>query len=172
MGSAQSRSIGRSVVSLATLMKRRSLSPVATATSATGATDEPLSPPTVATVAPVAVAEAPEAALINDPEFSPSDLDRWCWPAGDAMNGAEIEMMLSRTAIFLRRGLTLEQADLLADALMKRDRDEDDRRLCLECSHLRGRTCGRATAAGMGSNVTSTVRLLQRCPAFHPVGGL
>lgn len=156
-------------MSLATLMKRRSLSPVATATSATAATDVPLSAPTVA---PVAVAEAPEAALINDPEFSPSDFDRWCWPAGDSMNGAEIEMMLSRTAIFLRRGLTLEQADLLADALMKRDREEDDRRLCLECIHLRGRTCGRATAAGMGSDVTSTVRLLQRCPAFHPVGGL
>lgn len=41
-----------------------------------------------------------------------------------------------RDALFKRRGCSPAEAETLADQLATRDRDRDDRRLCLECSHL------------------------------------
>lgn len=163
-------------MSLANLMKRGSLRALATATLATPATDEPETTSPVATVATVAVAEAPKAerdmslasvaAEILDP-------DRWCWPYSDAMNGAELETMARRVAVFHRRGIRLDEAETLADSLVKRDRDLDNRRLCLECGALRpGLVCSVPTKAGAGRTVSGLVKMPQHCPGFSPVEGL
>ena len=44
--------------------------------------------------------------------------------------------MVERSSLFNRRGLQALDAELLADKLVNRDREADERRLCLECSHL------------------------------------
>ena len=70
-----------------------------------------------------------------------SDPDRWCWPHNSAINTAEIDAIAERTALFNRRGLAVLDAELLADKLVTRDREPDDRRLlCLECICLSGQT--------------------------------
>ena len=67
-------------------------------------------------------------------------------------------------------------AELLAERLTLRDRDGDDRRLCLECSWL-GDT-GRCLAAATGRIPGADRRLeqeqtiLQRCDAFGLRKGL
>ncbi|WP_062469499.1 hypothetical protein [Variovorax boronicumulans] len=96
------------------------------------------------------------------------DPDRDCWPASDAMTGVEIDRFTARLARFTDNGLPLVEAEALADRLVIRDRDGDDRRLCLECAHLSGRRCGAWQHAAVGEPVVSTalLALLQRCPAF------
>lgn len=96
------------------------------------------------------------------------DPDRDCWPSSDAMTGAEIDRFTARIARFTDQGLTLPQAEALADRLVIRDRDGDDRRLCLECAHLSGRRCGAWQRASVGGPVlpTSLLTLPQRCAAF------
>jgi hypothetical protein len=157
-------------MSLAQLMRAGALRALATATPATFATQEPETARPVATVATVAVAEPPPAiaephiAPINDPEFS--DPDRWCWPDGDAMNGEELDLMSRRIKAFQRRGMPEAKAEHLADSLVRRDRDSDDRRLCIECSNLQGQQCGAWRTAGAGRNVAAVVMLPQRCAGF------
>lgn len=67
-----------------------------------------------------------------------TDPDRWCWPHSEAMNGREIDTFKARLARFTDKGLTLADAEREADRLVIRDREGDDRRLCLECVHLHG----------------------------------
>lgn len=119
--------------------------------------------------APVVAPKLEEPRLLDDPEFSPADVDRWSWPNGQAMNGAEIDRMISRVDVFMRRSLKFADAERLADTLMRRDRDDDDRRVCLECARLRGRSCAAPAIGGMGSNVSHVALILQRCPAFQAV---
>ncbi len=66
------------------------------------------------------------------------DPDRWCWPHSSAMNSGEIENFAKRAALFNRRGLASLDAELLADKLVTRDREGDNRRACLECRGLTG----------------------------------
>ncbi|KQU87635.1 hypothetical protein ASC78_26010 [Variovorax sp. Root318D1] len=96
------------------------------------------------------------------------DPDRDCWPCSDAMTGAEIDRFTARLARFTDKGLSLIEAEALADRLVIRDRDGDDRRLCLECAHLSGRRCGAWLLAAVGGPIVSTalLELPQRCPAF------
>ena len=93
----------------------------------------------------------PENPAANAPAIDP---DRWCWPHGPAMSTTEIDTFTARLARFTDKGLPLANAEALADGLVKRDREMDDRRLCLECVHLQGGTgrwrCGKAVAAGVG----------------------
>lgn len=110
--------------------------------------------------------------VVNDPEFDASDLDRWCWPASDAMNSREIGLMVARTNMFSERGMRVDAAERLADALVERDRERDDRRLCMECAHLNGRRCSASAVAGAGENVAALAYMPQRCPAFSLAGGL
>ena len=100
----------------------------------------------VATVASPEV-ERPEAG--NEPAPDP---DRWCWPHSPAMNSHEIEAFMARLVRFTDKGLSTEEAGRLADKLVIRDREGDDRRLCLECAHLHGAgrwRCGNWRAAGV-----------------------
>ena len=182
-------------MTLASLLKRGSLRGFATATPATVATDKPHIPPSVATVATVAVATAPEQAVDDAPA---PDRDAWeersaiaqydggltrqdaealadscCWPNSTAMNGAEIDAFTSRLARFTDKGLSLEDAERLADKLVIRDREGDDRRVCLECVHLsHGGRCGNWQAAGVAIRARDAqlpgdfTAMLQRCDGF------
>ena len=67
------------------------------------------------------------------------DPDRWCWPHSSARNGQEIFTFTARLNWVIRKGMCLEDAESLADRLVIRDRDGDDRRVCLQQTpkHLR-----------------------------------
>jgi len=99
--------------------------------------------------------------------------DASCWPDSTAMNGAEIDTFTARQARFIDMGLSLDDAERLADKLVQRDRDGDDRRVCLECVHLRhGGRCGNWRAAGVAINAMDArlpgdfTPMLQRCDGF------
>lgn len=115
--------------------------------------------------------EEPPAPASPAPELDP---DRWCWPHSTAMNTAEIEAFTQRTILFNRRGLPALEAELLADKLVNRDRDGDDRRLCLECGNLSraggAMRCNQWQRAGMGAAgiPAALVLVLQRCDGFKP----
>lgn len=100
------------------------------------------------------------------------DPDRHSWPHTTAMNTAEIDTLNARVHLFTRHGLDQTQAEGVADGLVIRDRDGDDRRLCLECLHLRGGgrswACNQWRAAGLaGAGVPDGwVKLPQRCDGF------
>jgi hypothetical protein len=109
----------------------------------------------------------------NDPA---PDLDRGCWPHSDAIDGEEIDRKVSRIELFVSRGLTLIDATSLADKLVKRDREGDDRSACLECANLGGwevdvgHLCSASRRAGLGQAVPAEwLALLQRCRAFAPI---
>jgi hypothetical protein len=89
------------------------------------------------------------------------------------MNGAEIDTFMARLARFIDEGLVLEEAEALADKLVIRDREADDRRVCLECVHLRhGGRCGNWQQAGIAIKAIGTrfpddfITILQRCDGF------
>ena len=174
-------------MSLSKLIKKGGLRGLATATPATVATDRSCLTRSVATVAAVSVTTAPNIAA-NDPPAqtngkvsarvaaTPADSDRWCWPHGSAMNAAEIDTFTARLARLTDKGLTLADAETLVDGLTKREREMDDRRLCLECVHLQGGTgrwrCGNAGMAGIGLRAADAQlprdlpHQLQRCAGF------
>ena len=125
---------------------------------------------------PVATSEkfaAPKQPPANEARTDP---DHWCWPYGSAMNTAEIDTFTARLARFTDKGLTLADAETLVDGLTKREREMDDRRLCLECVHLQGGTgrwrCGNAGMAGIGLGAADAQlprdlpHQLQRCAGF------
>ena len=190
-------------MSLADLMRKGGLQRVATLTVATGATHEAKEVVAVAVVATVAVASATGCKAANDavgltvariatvavanlpdnktapaetieavPTTTP-DPDRWCWPHSDALTGREIDTFTGRLALFTAKGLTPNDAEVLADKLMIRDRDGDDRRVCLECSHLRCQAghshCLGLRYAGMGGSLvlSGQIAMLQRCDGFN-----
>jgi hypothetical protein len=110
------------------------------------------------------------------------DPDRWCWPHSTAMNTAEIDTFTARLARFTDKGLGLDDAEKLADQLMQRDRETDDRRLCLECQHCAGYTvgamrCGNWQWAGIALRASDAqlsaelVIQLQRCDGFTAAQG-
>jgi len=100
-----------------------------------------------------------------------------CWPDSTAMTGAEIDLFTARLHRFNDKGLTRTDGEALADRLVIRDREGDDRRLCLECRHLSGFghtswRCGNWQAAGVAIRPRDTqlpadlVLQLQRCDGF------
>jgi hypothetical protein len=115
---------------------------------------------------------APQQAPANEANADP---DRWCWPHGTAMNTAEIDTFTARLARFTDKGLTLDDAEALADKLVTRDRANDHRRLCLECTHLQGVgrwSCGHWKQAAVCTRPADArlahvlVVTLQHCPGF------
>ena len=117
------------------------------------------SAPTITTPAIAVPAVEPGAAVS----------DAWCWPQSGAMNGAEIDATVIRLQLFARHGIGEAQADELADLLVLRDRQLDDRRLCLECRSYRPGRCGNHRAARLHSPEVGRdlAALLQRCPGFQ-----
>lgn len=114
-----------------------------------------------------------ESAAANDPAPDP---DRWCYPHSAAMTGAEIDTFTARLARFADKGLTTDDGEALADKLVIRDRESDDRTACLECLHLAGHAgswrCGNWQAAALATQARDAqlpgdlVRKLQRCNGF------
>jgi hypothetical protein len=103
--------------------------------------------------------------------------DRWCWPHSSAMNGVEIDTFAARLHQFTDKGLARNDGETLADKLVLRDRDQDDRRVCLECKHFAGHgagswRCGNWQAASVAIRSRDAqlpadlVMQLQRCDGF------
>ena len=120
------------------------------------------------------------APAANDPTPITQDPDRWCWPHNEAMTGREIDTFTARLARFTNKGLGLDGAEALADKLVTRDRESDDRRLCLECFHLSGQN-GKAWDCRNWQTAKVAIRprdaqlsaalvcQLQRCDGFKKV---
>lgn len=105
------------------------------------------------------------------------DSDRCCWPYSSAMNGAEIDTFVARLTQLTDKGLASNDSETLADKLVLRDREHDDRRVCLECKHFAGHApgswrCGNWQAAGVALRscdaqlAADLVVQLQRCDGF------
>ena len=99
--------------------------------------------------------------------------DACCWPYSSAMTGAEIDTFTACLARFTDKGLSLIDAEALAEKLVIRDREGDDRRVCLECAHLHhGGRCGNWQAAGVAIRARDAqlpgdfTTMLQRCDGF------
>ena len=131
------------------------------------------------------VLAAPSPALLEKYGYSieaTEDPDRWCWPHSSAMNGAEIDAFRTRQALFTGKGISQGEAEAVADKLVLRDRDLDDRRLCLECSNLQSHwagtwRCGDWQWAGIAHRVKDAqlsaqqVQQPQRCGGFKAAQG-
>jgi hypothetical protein len=94
----------------------------------------------------------------------------------ESWNADTIDAFTARRDAILRRGYSADDADDLAERLTLRDREQDDRRMCIECTHLGER--GRCLAAAVGRLPGADRRLepvpiiLQRCEGFGLRKGL
>jgi hypothetical protein len=138
--------------------------------------DIPLSEKSVSSVLTVSVPA--DLKKTNSISAITEDPDRWCWPNSPAMNGREIGIFSIRLEHLRSLGLDLDSAEKLADRLVIRDRDLDDRIVCFECCHLRnGWRCMNWRNAGVWLQYSNSklendfVHQLQRCPGFKPVIG-
>jgi hypothetical protein len=105
-------------------------------------------------------------AAAPDPVTSPSSY-------GTAMTEQELDVLVERMALFIDRDLSMDDAEVTAVRLTYRDREMDDRRLCLECQHLFGgadsRRCSQWQKVGQINGPAipgELVTLLQRCAGF------
>jgi hypothetical protein len=109
------------------------------------------------------------------------DPDRWCWPRSSAMNGVEVGTFETRLHKFTEKGLARKDGEVLADKLVLRDRESDDRRVCLECQHFAGHgagswRCGNWIRAGVATQQrdealpANLVNQLQHCSGFTLYG--
>lgn len=97
--------------------------------------------------------------------------DLHTWPHSPAMNAREVDSFMARLTRFTDKGVTLHEAERLADELVTRDREGDHRALCLECVHLQGVRswcCSNWKRADVirGSLPRDLVLQLQRCGGF------
>jgi hypothetical protein len=148
--------------------------PAATATSATNKSDYDES------VAKIAVADLEvndkQAVTVNSQPKGSVPFDKYCWPYSSAMNSGEVTKFIARDERFKVKGISPEVAEITADKLVIRDRDEDDRRICLECTHLHGYStlrCGNWRRSGIshsreGAFISHDFAIiLQRCDGFE-----
>ena len=95
-----------------------------------------------------------------------SEINRRMLPWGDA----EFRRFFFRTGLFQRRGWTEQKAEFTSDRLALRDQEHDDRRMCIECSHLqRSLTCFVAANGRMPNTARHhqpVQDILQRCEFF------
>jgi hypothetical protein len=75
-----------------------------------------------------------------------------------------------RRKVFMDNGLSESDAWDLAEQMFTRDIEKlDDRRVCFECKHLKGRECHGITDR-FGKPTTQMRFILQRCPSFKLKG--
>lgn len=117
--------------------------------------------------------ESPQIDYTRESAANDPDPDRWAWPHSTAMNGVEIDTFTARLARFTDLGLILADAEALANRLVQRDRESDDRRVCLECASLhRGQRCGQWQRAGIAIRAIDAklsgdfTAMLQLCDGF------
>ena len=82
----------------------------------------------------------------------------------------DIARFLDRRARLMRWGWAEPDAEKLAERLVRRDREADDRVSCTDCRHYRPGRCGNHRLAGLpaadlGRDLAG---LLQRCPGHSP----
>ena len=127
----------------------------------------------------LAASLALDASIVAAGALPGNDPNAHCWPHSTAMNGAEIDLLTARLHRFTDKGLTIADGEALADKLVVRDREADDRRFCLECRHLSGVgqtswRCGNWQSAGIATRSRDSqlpadlVLQLQRCDGFTP----
>jgi len=129
---------------------------------------------------PTDAARAGVPAAIDGPSLiiaPTTDPDRWCWPHVAAWNSKEIDTFKARVSHFTDKGLSLADAESEADRLAIRDREGDDRRLCLECTHLHGMDrwrCGTWQVPGVSRQEVARdlVLMLHRCGGFMALGNI
>lgn len=111
-------------------------------------------------------------------KFAPADdasKSPGTWPGETTWNAAEIETFERRLALFTDGSLTLTEAEALAERLLARDRDGDERTLCIECAHYRHGRCVNWKAAGFVKSRDADAKLgdyavtPKRCEGFEPV---
>ena len=128
---------------------------------------------------PIAASLALDASIVAAGVLPGNDPAAFCWPHSKAMNGTEIDLFTARLNRFTDKGLTATDGEALADKLVVRDREADDRRFCLECRHLPGYgqsswRCGNWQVAGIAIRSRDAqlpadlVLQLQRCDGFAP----
>lgn len=113
------------------------------------------------------------AQAVNDALIKVADADRWVWPHSTAMNTLEIEVFMARVVRLTDRWLCHDKAESVADKLVIRDREHDERRLCLECAGLIGTgpwRCRSWQAAQVPKDglPRDFAMQLQRCLVFQP----
>ena len=115
---------------------------------------------------------APPPRRSGNPLMTPEQGDE-CHAGG--WDDAEIDAFQRREARFIRMGRAGD-AEHLAERLTLRDRQHDDRRLCLECAALAdNRRClvaARGRLAGADRRLEPVPTILQRCPGFTLASGL
>lgn len=160
---------------IATLRAKRQNREVATVTVATDATHERFNPLNVAKVATVTVAKPTHLPCVANQLRLFQCTSQNTWPHTEAMNPNEVETLKVRLSSFANKGLSADQAELLAYKLVIRDREEDNRKLCLECVHLKGLGQSRWRCSNWQrafvtrhSLARDLVFMLQRCPGFRP----
>jgi len=108
----------------------------------------------------------------GNPLMTPEQGDE-CHAGG--WDDAEIDAHWSREARFTRMGRAAD-AEHLAERLVLRDREHDDRRLCLECAALadNGRclVAVRGRLPGASRRYEPVATILHRCPSFALAPGL
>lgn len=123
-----------------------------------------------------AEAEPPPTALpprrSGNPLMTPEQSEE-CHAGG--WDDAEIEVFLRREARFTRMG-RIDDAEHWAERLILRDRQHDDRRVCLECAALaNNRRClvaSRGGLTGVDRQLEPVPTILQRCEGFALAPGL
>ena len=81
-----------------------------------------------------------------------------------------IDTHARRRKVFVENGLIESDAWDLAEQMFTRDKEKlDDRRVCFECEHLKGRECHGITDR-FGKPTTQMRFILQRCPTFKLKG--
>jgi hypothetical protein len=99
-------------------------------------------------------------------------IDLNIWPHTQAaMNPGEVDIITARLARFTDKGVSYDEAERLADKLVIRDREGDDRGLCLEYAHLQGYgrwRCGNWKKAEVARDwlARDLAFTLQRCGGF------
>ena len=103
------------------------------------------------------------------PAAKPESLDL----AAVAWTDADIARFENRRARLLRWGWGEAEAERLADRLVRRDREGDDRVSCTECRHYRRGRCANHRQAGIGGPEVGhdLAAMLQRCEGFEPATG-
>jgi len=108
----------------------------------------------------------------GNPLMTPEQGDE-CHAGG--WDDAEIDAFQRREARFTRMGRAAD-AEHLAERLTLRDRQHDDRRLCLECAALadNGRclVAARGRLPGASRRLEPVPTILQRCEGFTLAPGL
>ena len=91
--------------------------------------------------------------------------------AAVAWTDADISAFIERRARLLRWGWAEPEAEKLAERLVKRDREHDERVSCADCAHYQPGRCSNHRCAGLNAAEVGRdlVALLQRCHGFQLV---